>query len=115
MLTAAHPVTPGLGLSLRAVRRVFQDGGAGVEAVRDGSGSAAAGEFVAVRGPSGGGKSTRLRMIAGLDRPDGGELVVHREGAVGHAGRIAYVFQDAHLLPWRDVLKNVALPLELMN
>ncbi|HXK24013.1 MAG TPA: ABC transporter ATP-binding protein [Myxococcota bacterium] len=77
---------------------------------------AAPGEFVAILGPSGCGKSTLLRMIAGLDRPDAGSIEL-RDAAGGAAPRnaIAYVFQDAHLLPWRDVLGNVALPLELQG
>jgi NitT/TauT family transport system ATP-binding protein len=66
------------------------------------------GEFLAVLGPSGCGKSTLLRIIAGLDRPTSGSV----EKA---EGKLAYVFQDAHLLPWRNVLRNVALPLELMG
>jgi NitT/TauT family transport system ATP-binding protein len=66
------------------------------------------GEFLAVLGPSGCGKSTLLRIIAGLDQPSSGS--VQRDD-----GKIAYVFQDAHLLPWRNVLRNVALPLELMG
>jgi NitT/TauT family transport system ATP-binding protein len=67
----------------------------------------APGEFVALLGPSGCGKSTLLRLVAGLDRPDEGE--VHADAGAG----VAFVFQDAHLLPWRTVLANVALPLEL--
>lgn len=67
----------------------------------------APGEFVALLGPSGCGKSTLLRIIAGLDRPSAGDVIV-RGGT-----KIAYVFQDSHLLPWRNVLRNVALPLEL--
>lgn len=63
------------------------------------------GEFVALIGPSGCGKSTLLRIIAGLDRGEG-DVTVDRSS-------IAYVFQDAHLLPWRTVADNVALPLEL--
>jgi NitT/TauT family transport system ATP-binding protein len=66
-----------------------------------------AGQFVAMIGPSGCGKSTLLRMIAGLDRPTSGSLAVDADGDV------AFVFQDAHLLPWRTVLHNAALPLEL--
>jgi NitT/TauT family transport system ATP-binding protein len=74
------------------------------------------GELVVVVGPSGCGKSTLLRMVAGLDRPDLGSTEL-RDAAGGAAPRnaLAYVFQDAHLLPWRDVLGNVALPLELQG
>ena len=68
--------------------------------------STAAGEFVAILGPSGCGKSTLLRLVAGLDQPTTGTVAADRD-------RAAYVFQDAHLLPWRTVLRNVALPLEL--
>jgi NitT/TauT family transport system ATP-binding protein len=76
-----------------------------------------AGEFLAILGPSGSGKSTLLRMIAGLDRPTSGAIDLMTEhpspAADGHRSSLAYVFQDAHLLPWRNVLRNVALPLEL--
>jgi NitT/TauT family transport system ATP-binding protein len=78
------------------------------------------GSFVALLGPSGCGKSTLLRLIAQLETVTRGTLEVdgsHRraagEGAVDGATDIAFVFQDAHLLPWRTVLENVALPLEL--
>jgi NitT/TauT family transport system ATP-binding protein len=74
-----------------------------------------AGEFVAFLGPSGCGKSTLLRMISGLDTPTEGEVRVSAQDTkhVGPDVPFAYVFQDAHLLPWRRVLRNVALPLEL--
>ncbi len=70
-----------------------------------------AGELVAILGPSGCGKTTMLRIIAGLESPTDGKLELgpFLTGARG----IAYVFQEAHLLPWRDALDNVALPLEL--
>ena len=67
------------------------------------------GSFVALIGPSGCGKSTLLRIIAGLDAPDEGTVEV----VAKKRGEIAYVFQDAHLMPWRSVADNVALPLEL--
>jgi NitT/TauT family transport system ATP-binding protein len=67
------------------------------------------GSFVALVGPSGSGKSTLLRLIAGLDTPTKGEIRIDGQAST------SFVFQDAHLLPWRSVLDNVALPLELMG
>jgi NitT/TauT family transport system ATP-binding protein len=96
----------GVGLELTGLRRIF-DGG--VAAIEDLSLQVNAGEFVAILGPSGCGKSTLLRIIAGLDRANRGKV------AWTESPKIAYVFQDAHLLPWRNVLRNVALPLELMG
>jgi NitT/TauT family transport system ATP-binding protein len=73
------------------------------------------GSFVALLGPSGCGKSTLLRLIARLEKVTRGTLEVDcAEGKAPEAATgIAFVFQDAHLLPWRTVLENVALPLEL--
>ncbi|MGC4033203.1 MAG: ATP-binding cassette domain-containing protein [Tepidisphaeraceae bacterium] len=65
------------------------------------------GEFLCLLGPSGCGKSTLLRIIAGLEKQSGGEV------AVDPAAVASFVFQDAHLLPWRTVIDNAALPLEL--
>jgi NitT/TauT family transport system ATP-binding protein len=71
------------------------------------------GEFVTLIGPSGCGKSTLLKLIAGLDAPTSGQIAVN--GMETHNARplISFVFQDATLLPWRTVERNVALALEL--
>jgi NitT/TauT family transport system ATP-binding protein len=71
------------------------------------------GEFVAVVGPSGCGKSTLLSCIAGLIRPSGGYVRIGEEVVQGVRTEVGYVTQSDYLLPWRSVLDNVILPLEL--
>jgi NitT/TauT family transport system ATP-binding protein len=72
-------------------------------------------EFVAVLGPSGCGKSTLLHVMAGLLRPDAGQIEIGGrpvgKGAEGEAPRIGYVFQDHRLLPWRTVAQNLRIVL----
>jgi len=72
-------------------------------------------EFVCVVGPSGCGKSTLLRLLAGLLRPTEGRVIFEGEPLVAPRRRIGFVFQKANLMPWRTVLANVALPLELQS
>jgi NitT/TauT family transport system ATP-binding protein len=97
-------------IRLRGVRRSFNGGVVAIDGIDL---EVPQGEFVAILGPSGCGKSTLLRLIAGLDAPQGGEVVVRGGSALADRARLAYVFQDAHLLPWRTVQRNVELPLEL--
>lgn len=71
------------------------------------------GEFVSLIGASGCGKTTLLRMIAGLVPADGGRIVVADLPVLAPRRDLCMVFQAASLLPWRTVLENVAFPLEL--
>lgn len=68
------------------------------------------GEFLCVLGPSGCGKSTLLRIMAGLETPNGGKLAWQTPDH-----NFAFVFQEAQLLAWRNVLENTRLPLELQK
>ena len=90
-------------IAFRGAGKVFPDG---TEAVRDVSFTLRRGEFLSVVGPSGCGKSTLLRMASGLGPATSGEVV-------SQVTNLGYVFQDATLLPWRTVQKNVELLAEL--
>ncbi len=70
-------------------------------------------EFVCVLGPSGSGKSTLLRALAGLLRPTGGVIYFKGEKLAGARRGVGFVFQKANLMPWRSVMDNIMLPLEL--
>jgi len=74
-----------------------------------------AGEFVAIVGPSGCGKTTLLRILGGLLQPTSGQVILKGDVLAGPRPEIGYVFQHANLMPWRTVLRNVALPLELQG
>ena len=71
------------------------------------------GEFVSIIGPSGCGKSTVLKLISGLTMPSAGIIRVDGMTPKNARETISYIFQDATLLPWRTVRKNVGLALEL--
>jgi NitT/TauT family transport system ATP-binding protein len=71
------------------------------------------GEFICIVGPSGCGKSTLLRIVAGLQSPSKGDVFLDEQPILAPSPRVAIMFQEANLMPWRTVIDNVALPLEL--
>ena len=77
--------------------------------------SATTGEFVSIIGPSGCGKSTLLNTIAGLEQPDAGSVEMDGAQAVNRLGLVGYMHQKDLLMPWRTVLDNAILGLEVQG
>ena len=94
------------------VSHTFTDG---VSAVSDISLTIPRGAFVCLVGASGVGKSTLLRIIGGLLKPTSGEVLVRGNGANRDSEPIGIVFQRDNLMPWRTVVDNIRLPLELQS
>ena len=96
-------------IELRNVTKRFATPKGGIyTAIRDLSMEVAPGEFCAVVGPTGCGKSTTLGLVSGLERPSAGEVLVMGEAVRGIPEGIGYVFQTDAVFPWKTVLDNVA-------
>jgi NitT/TauT family transport system ATP-binding protein len=104
-------------ISAKGLSLTFQTSDGPVHALKDIDLDIGKGEFVSFIGPSGCGKTTLLRVIADLEKPTGGSMLIN--GVTPEEARKAraygYVFQAAALYPWRTVEKNIALPLEIMG
>ena len=96
-------------LTIRKLSAVFPDNNGGLRALEDIAFEVYAREFVCVLGPSGSGKTTLLRILAGLIPPTSGSFTFGH----GEQPSIGMVFQQANLMPWRTVMDNIKLPLEV--
>ena len=107
---AARPL-----LAVARVSKAFVEGPRPIRALHDVSFQVADGEFVCLLGPSGSGKSTLLRIAGGLIAPDQGTVVFDGRPLTEPQPDIGFVFQSTNLMPWRTVLQNVLLPLEIQR
>jgi NitT/TauT family transport system ATP-binding protein len=106
-----------LAIDVHNVSLTFETADGQVDALSNVSLQVAEGEFVSFIGPSGCGKTTMLRLIADLQRPTAGTLLVNGVSAeqARLERRYGYVFQAPALFPWRTIEKNLKLPLEIMG
>jgi putative ABC transport system ATP-binding protein len=120
--TVSHVATQSKVVQVRNVSKIFKRDAFAVTALDDVSIEIATGEFLALMGPSGSGKTTLLNMIAAIDRPTSGELLVLGENVFRFSDsqsarwrntHIGYVFQTFNLIPVLTAFENVELPLLL--
>ena len=107
--------SPGSGSSLTIDRitQVFEKNGDPLVALRDVSLEVEKGEFLTLVGPSGCGKSTLLKIISGLMSPTSGRVHLGDNPIVAPREEIGLMFQTSTLFPWRNVIRNISLPLEI--
>ena len=119
MLADEEPI-----VQIRGLSKAYQRGGQVVPVLADINLDIARGDFIALMGPSGSGKSTLLTLIAGIDKPTGGRLLVggldivalsETELADWRAGHVGFIFQFYNLLPVLTAFENVELPLLLTH
>jgi putative ABC transport system ATP-binding protein len=115
--TTAQPI-----VSTTEVRRVYGEGDAAVQALRGVTVTFPSGQFAAIMGPSGSGKSTLMQLLAGLDRPTSGSVVVEGAELANlddraltrlRRDRLGFVFQSFNLVPVLSAEENIMLPLTL--
>lgn len=109
------------GIVVEGLRKVFRQTGTGqaVVAIERLDFAVERGEMVAIVGQTGCGKSTFLNLLIGLDRPSAGRIAIHGKTPYGDfgefRGRLAAVFQQDRLLPWRTAIDNVRLGVEILG
>jgi NitT/TauT family transport system ATP-binding protein len=102
-------------LSIRGLSKSFRKGDSTIEALRNLTVDIRQGEFVAIVGASGCGKTTMLRLIDGLSEPTSGTVLVDGKPLEKPGEQLAFVFQQDGLLPWRSVMANAVFGPELQH
>ena len=105
----------GVVLTATEISKSYRSHQAQVLALANISFEVSSGEFLCIVGPSGCGKTTLLRILAGLLPPTAGQVRLGAELLLAPRREIGFVFQNANLMPWRSVLRNVTLPLEVQG
>jgi len=114
MSTAAPAYTQTL-IRVDGLAKRYPSRGRPVEALRDINFGVAEGEFVTIVGPSGSGKSTLLKLLAGILPKTAGRMLLRDSPIDGPRRDVGMVFQQPVLLPWRTVLRNVLLPIDIQR
>ena len=102
-------------VDIGAVTLIYKGATGGVLALQGTTLNVPRGEFAAVVGPSGCGKSSLMKLVTGLVPPDAGEIVIFGDKVRGPVKIAGMAFQNPSLLPWRKVIDNVLLPLEIVR
>lgn len=102
-------------LEVKNITKCFETEKSRIPVLEDVSFSVDRDEFVCLVGPSGCGKSTMLRIIAGLEKPDSGQILFHGQPHNSPIAKITMIFQLFGLLPWKTARENVEVPLEVLE
>ncbi|MBC7202402.1 MAG: ABC transporter ATP-binding protein [Pusillimonas sp.] len=102
-------------VELESISMAYGKGDESVKAIEDVTLSIKKGEFIAVVGPSGCGKSSLMKLISGLHPPLTGKLAVEGKPVNGPLKSVGMAFQASNLLPWRNCVDNILLPLEIVQ
>ncbi|MDB5589584.1 ABC transporter ATP-binding protein [Enterovirga sp.] len=115
ILEMPRPVRSDPLVKITNVEKTYAGRQGPVRAVASASLEVGRGEFVSLLGPSGCGKSTLLMMIAGLETPTSGSILLDGTPVTGPRRDIGIIFQDATLLPWKSALENVLFPVRILK
>jgi ABC-type nitrate/sulfonate/bicarbonate transport system ATPase subunit len=100
-------------ISIQHIKKAFSVKNHRFEVIKNINVTINQGEFVSFVGPSGCGKTTLLNIIAGLESPDSGSVIISTKPSTEMLGKVGYMHQKDGLLPWRNVLDNAILGLEI--